>query len=91
MALPRLRARANTPILSQEPQNVRNHTKIGQETPIPPPSIKMQKIYFHGLGCRGSACSLQNATVISRCANAQKESEQFSLSKRMYSVLQLVP
>jgi hypothetical protein len=71
-------------------RNVRNRTKFGWLSSLEC-SIKMQKIYYHGLGCRGSACSLQKATAISRCANALEESEQFSLSQRMYSVLQLVP
>ena len=54
-------------------------------------TLDLQKIYYHVLRCRSSACSLQNAMVISRCANAIEESEQLSLSRRMYSVLQLVP
>jgi hypothetical protein len=76
--------------LSPTLHTVRNRTEVCRRRNSVS-TIKMQKIYYHILGCRGSACSLQNAISISRCANAKAESEHFSLSQRMYSVLQLVP
>jgi hypothetical protein len=75
--------------LSPIPHNVRIRTEICRQPNFV--CAMMQKNHHHVPGCGGSACSLQKAIAISRCANALEESEQFSLSQRMYSVLQLVP